>query len=417
MVTLCVFILSQSIISGFDQSNLTRLITFIGRAFIYLLSMGTMIFNHMGSTTRGYRKKDTITIFGYIKLPKYLENWQQSANLVLTICLIIMLASEPILHCLSEDGGQLFNDVCPAVKDTKFFPYSVFTMFAMMLYYILLIDLAVFNNRVSAYVLVCGRMLAELGLFLLALAAVLLTLSSSLSCLEQTQEEFKSIGTASLALWEMILGMYSQADFTRLHDEPVILVGVYGYLVLGMVFLLNLLVAQLTCAYNAIYTDMVGYARLKRVRIVCDTMPSVKLKKFERFVDSLELAKRIEFNEGDVGVSGGIQLQEPSSQNPTTTDTIKRFGGSTSPTIKWPEEEGGGDDDSDRFQRLEDLIKKVGDEISKSSHGVKKVRGGASSSGMSGSGGGAGGSAEAGQDHGSGAEGSGAEAGEEDAEE
>jgi len=255
-------------------------------------------------------------------------------------------------------------------------------------------------------------MLAELGLFLLALAAVLLTLSSSFSCLEQKQPEFKSIGSGLMALWEMILAMYSQADFTRLHDEPVILVGVYGYLVLGMVFLLNLLVAQLTCAYNAIYTDMVGYARLKRVRIVCDTMPSVKLKKFENFVDSLELAKRIEFNEGDVGVSAGIQLQEPSSQNPTTTDTIKRFGGSTSPTIKLPEEEGGGDDDSDRFQRLEDLIKKVGDEISKSSHKVKKAKGGASSSGMSGSGGGAGAGDSGGHD-GSGAEGSGMEAADE----
>jgi len=242
------------------------------------------------------------------------------------------------------------------------------------------------------------------------LAAVLLTLSSSFSCLEQKQPEFKSIGSGLMALWEMILAMYSQADFTRLHDEPVILAGVYGYLVLGMVFLLNLLVAQLTCAYNAIYIDMVGYARLKRVRIVCDTMPSVKLKKFESFVNYLELSKRIEFNEGDVGVSGGIQLQESSSANPTTTDTIKRFGGSTSPTIKWPEEEGG-DDEADRFQRLEDLIKKVGETLSKSSGKKHKNKGGASSSGMSGGAGGSG-TADA---HGSSAEGSGMEEGADEA--
>ena len=42
-------------------------------------------------------------------------------------------------------------------------------MVAMFLYYSLLIDLVVFSNRVSAFVLVCGRMLGEVGLFLLAL--------------------------------------------------------------------------------------------------------------------------------------------------------------------------------------------------------------------------------------------------------
>merc|ERR1719265_1961002 len=98
-------------------------------------------------------------------------------------CLIIMLASEPILHCLDDDGDKLFNATCKASKDIKFFPYSFFTMIAMMLYYILLIDLAVFSNRVSAYVLVCGRMLVELALFLLALTLVLLTLASGFSCL------------------------------------------------------------------------------------------------------------------------------------------------------------------------------------------------------------------------------------------
>jgi len=145
---------------------------------------------------------------------------------------------------------------------------------------------------------------------------------------------------------------------------------------------------------------MMGYARLKRIRIICDSMPSVTQKKWTDFVDSLELRKRIEFNEGDVGLPGGIQVLEPASANPTTVDTIRRFGGTTSPTVKWPEEEGSGDDENDKFSRVEDLIKKLGDQAAKAaSSGVKKVKGGASSSGMSGGGGGGsgagGGSAEA----------------------
>merc|ERR1712086_257324 len=100
-------------------------------------------------------------------------------------------------------------------------------MIAMMLYYLLLIDLAMFNNRVSAYVLVCGRMLAELSLFLIALASVLVTLSCAFACLKQEEPEFKNIHTGFLSLWEMLLAMYSTADYERLHNESVILAGCY----------------------------------------------------------------------------------------------------------------------------------------------------------------------------------------------
>merc|ERR1719230_2507626 len=100
----------------------------------------------------------------------------------------------------------------------------------MMLYYLLLIDLAVFNNRVSAYVLVCGRMLAELALFLIAEVAVLLTLSIAFSCLKQREPEFMSITTGFQALWEMLLVMFSTDDYARFHREPVILIGCYAYL-------------------------------------------------------------------------------------------------------------------------------------------------------------------------------------------
>ena len=40
----------------------------------------------------------------------------------------------------------------------------------------------------------------------------------------------------------------------------MVLVVVFVFLVTVVVFLLNMLVAQLTCAYEAVYVDMVGYA-------------------------------------------------------------------------------------------------------------------------------------------------------------
>merc|ERR1719238_2073592 len=244
----------------------------------------------------------------------------------------------------------MFSPYCDEIKGVSGIYYTM-NMVAMILYYTLLLDLAVFNNRVSAYVLVCGRMLVEIALFLLAMFSVLLTLSSALSCLEQEDESFQNIGAGFMALWEMLLGMFSTDHYKSLHDIPVVLLGVYGYLVTSAVFLFNLLIAQLCCSYDAIYADMVGYARLKRCRIIVETMPAVTPKRWNFFKESLGFENRIEFNEGDIGVAGGIQVQEASNAHPTTVDTIKRVGGTTSVLAQWPIDEN--DMEDDKFGKLE----------------------------------------------------------------
>merc|ERR1719343_1368984 len=292
-----------------------------------------------------------------------------------------MLATEPILHCFGVEDVDMFSPYCKEVNGVSGVYYTL-NMLAMILYYTLLLDLAVFNNRVSAYVLVCGRMLVEIALFLLAMFAVLLTLSSALSCLEQEDEAFQNIGNGMMSLWEMLLRMFSTDHYKSLHDIPVVLIGVYVYLVTTAVFLFNLLIAQLCCSYDAIYADMVGYARLKRCRIIVETMPSVTPKRWGMFKDSLGLDHRIEFNEGDIGVAGGFQVMEPANAHPTTMDYIKRVGGTTSPLAQWPEEEG--DVEDDKFGKLEALVKKAMDTMTAKHTKSRKKGAGDSSAGGSG---------------------------------
>merc|ERR1719181_2012356 len=191
--------------------------------------------------------------------------------------------------------------------------------------------------------------------------------------------------------------MFSTDHYKQLHDLPVVLVGVYGYLVATAVFLFNLFIAQLKCSYNAIYADMVGYARLKRCRIIVETMPAVTPKRWNFFKESLGFENRIEFNEGDIGVAGGIQVQEAANAHPTTVDTIKRVGGTTSALAQWPAEEGDAEDD--KFGKLEALIKKAMDTMTaNNSKKANKTGGGSSAaegSGAAGEGSGAGEEAEA----------------------
>merc|ERR1719436_1598017 len=166
-----------------------------------------------------------------------------------------------------------------------------------------------------------------------------------------------------------MLQIFSGEKYEKLYHEWSILWGCFAYLIVSQIFLLNMLVAQLSCAYDAVYSDMVGYARLKRILIIVESMPQVSAKRWTRWTQSLSFEQRIEFNEGDIGLANGIATTEAASLNPTTQDQIKRFGGSTSPSIQWPEEDNAGDDDSDKFERLENLIKRTMERITKAGGG------------------------------------------------
>merc|ERR1719333_164801 len=207
-----------------------------------------------------------------------------------------------------EARDRLFYQQC-ADADGFQMPYSIFSMLAMVLYFALVIDLAVLATKVSAYVLVCIRMLSEVSLFLLALAAVLLAFASGISVIKHDQDDFAGIHKGLLALLEMTMRMYDGTHYELYESDALVLVCVFIFLITIMVFLLNMLVAQLTCAYEAVYSGMIGYARLERIEIIVGIMPVVSEKRWRSFCENLRLDQKCEFNAGDIGVTGGMQLQ------------------------------------------------------------------------------------------------------------
>merc|ERR1719407_319721 len=196
LFTLLVFITSQSILEHLhdnDNSAVERSLVFGCRVFIYLLTMTQLLWSHIRDSVRAYRKKDTIKI-GFIAIPRYLKQWQDAANFSLTVSLVVMCCMEPIFHCWGspEANDQMFYEFCASKKDMRF-PYTVFSMFAMFLSYVLLIDLTVISTRISAFSLVCVRMLSEVALFIIALAVAILTFACSMSVLKQDSSDFAGI--------------------------------------------------------------------------------------------------------------------------------------------------------------------------------------------------------------------------------
>jgi len=305
---------------------------------------------------------------------------------VLAICLVLMLILEPMIHCLSAEPEKLFYPHCKEAKDLKD-AYAIVSAIAMLLYWLLLTDLTVFSMRFSAFLLVIGRVVSEVGLFLGALIYLIVTFSSAISSLNQKLKDFAGMHLGALSLWEIALGMYPTSHFEAVVKEEFAMIAVSCFVILTAIFLVNLLIAQLNGAYHVIYEDMVGYARLNRAAIIVTTLEQVPEKRWSRFLQAQKFEERLEFGEGDIGLPGGLQVTEPSNVNPTTVDAIRRFGGSTSRAMPWPAEDSLDEGDADKFDRLEKLIVRATKNMG-SSGGRKK--GGSSSAGASGSGGGSG---------------------------
>ena len=70
----------------------------------------------------------------------------------------------------------------------------------------------------------------------------------------------------------MFIRMYIVDHYVSMMADPVLFDCAALFLTISIVFLLYMLIAQPTCAYQAVYVDMVGYARLERIEIIVETM-------------------------------------------------------------------------------------------------------------------------------------------------
>jgi hypothetical protein len=88
--------------------------------------------------------------------------------------------------------------------------------------------------------------------------------------------------------------------------------------------------------------------------------------------DSFEFNKRVEFDVGDLGLPGCIQVVESVTAHRWSLeklDRIFRYAGDTNPKLPWPEDESTSDDDPTR--KLKALIDDCTNRLGKT-HGIMK---------------------------------------------
>ena len=214
LMMLCVFAAGQAILHNRNVAACTeaeRLAIFSCRCTFYLGSLCHMILREIRLMVRDCRNGAMLRFFG-TPVPQFLCSAQELGNLLLALLLIFMCIYEPIWWCIDDmfgdfAGAGLFTTSCPAGlarQDT----YGAFSCAAMLLYCLLILDLSILSMRFSSFVLLCGRVVIEVGLFLLAASFLVLSFALGISTLSWQSPNFKGLGQATFSLTAMTLGLY-----------------------------------------------------------------------------------------------------------------------------------------------------------------------------------------------------------------
>jgi hypothetical protein len=379
IMSLIIFLVCQSILpklaTNADEDKYIRIMVFAGRVITYGGSMLRLVLRHTKKTSWSYYHRHLIWK-GWFPFPKYLSDPYDMGSFLLMLLLMAMSTREPMLYCLESNAFPTWE--CAEAADKEYM-YAVFSMIAMVLHWVLIVDMAVFSTKLSAFLLVCTTVLGEVGRFMIALGFLLLTFGSAIACLRRDHPDFRDVPNSTVSLFAITLVLMPR-DYRELQYDPPLLFAIFLFVTASVILLLNLLIAQLNCSYEFIYQDMVGFARLNRAQVIVESLQTCSKVRWDRFVRSLKLDQRVEFNEGDKGIPGAIQLNEPASLNPITTEQILRYGGTCSPEMRWPEDKR--TDNKDRFERMESLVKKAMRKVNKmtnTGHGSSGNAGGSGS--------------------------------------
>jgi len=371
LMTLCLFFVSQSLMKGkkdSEESLEVNVARFALRLWLYIPSLSGLFYSLV---------KDIVTDIawgrmsrtGCAPIPKTLTSVKQVGRLLLTFVLIGMFVFEPILWCSSTwmNSSQvlIFSTECGIDEVSKV--YSAFSAIGMVLFWLLLADFTVFSMRLSAFSLVCGWVVGEVLLFVLALLFLILTFATALSSIRSDLKDYDGVLAWIDVLLEVSLGIFPESEYAVIKDELPKFVSLSLFLALVTIFLLSLLVAQLTESYRTMFADMTGFARLNRASVVVSVMAEARQARWASFLRTLNFGERLEFNEGDVGPAGGVQIQEPANEHTVTQDSILRYGGPTAPTVPWPEDDRNAEVSTDdklqhmenRLERMEKLLTKL----------------------------------------------------------
>eukprot|EP00434_Breviolum_minutum_P018136 symbB.v1.2.015999.t1/scaffold1207.1/size131524/1 len=256
LCTTVIFVLGQSVLPYLPGSEATRVVTFVCRALIYLYFMVGLIYDRAKHVYQAIKKGDLAPVGG-IRIPRrWVDDWQETVSLVLTVLLVVMFFVEPMILCLQSDDGP-FRLTCDQAKDLQQ-PYEILSMIALLLQFSLIMDVAAISTRLSSWVLLASQVLPEFVMTCLACIFLILTFSCSVSASMEAPEDFDNILSSLMTFFKLAVSMYPASSFVALEENLLVLLITSAFRLVVIFFLMKLLIAQLTCLLVFSFTTRVG---------------------------------------------------------------------------------------------------------------------------------------------------------------
>lgn len=329
------------------------------RLLVYVVGLGRLLYWH---TMQFYRSSmsNEVKNFACLRVPRYLLQGQGMVSFLLMINMTCMIMAEPMIHCLGSTQ-DIVDFSCEAWTDEMSFAYAVFLVAGIFLYTILVLDIGNISIELCEYRVLCLHALKQVMLCIGAISITTFIFSFAITAMVLTHEganlmghEWAEMGSTMSTLAQLALGLMDLGELHHLsEDSPFLLVVVALFVLVVYSFFFNLLISQFCGVYSSLSADIKGHARLARGQIILETLKVIDMKRWTAFLSSLALDRCVDFEEGDIGLAGGIKAFEPALEHPVSKDQIVRFGGQTNPSLPWPEH-GSGQDSS-----MESMIQKT----------------------------------------------------------
>jgi len=192
----------------------------------------------------------------------------------------------------------------------------------------------VISTRLAALTYTIGQLFSHVGRFMVLMGIVIMSFAAALSGLQEPG--FEDIGDSAMTLLRYFLSLAPPSEYeTDGYGDALLVL----FAIVIQVGLLSILIAQLALAYEQLSEDKAGYAKMNRA-FVCVEVDSCIPMSFRRKIwDAFDFFKPIEFDNGDEGPSGGVQVYELASVRASPKykpDRIIRCTGTADPHDPWP---------------------------------------------------------------------------------
>ncbi|GAQ91211.1 cytochrome b5 isoform [Klebsormidium nitens] len=265
-----------------------------------------------------------------VLLPVHFLSVMQFVKLIMTSLVLVSIGFE---HTWNKGDGVTESILIATA--------TIAYCFQMLHYYLA-------SNELSSFVFTLSRMLYDLVKFLAVFLLIWIGFALAFYILLRTQPkadgstvDFTDVHWSFTTFFIMLFG-YAEFEFRQIEDrrlQGVAIVLWFIYLMLANLLLLNLLIAQFSTTYEAVYKASYAVALRKLCNELLAIEGTLSVEERRKHYNRLKFDEPLEFDEFDMGPPGGIQLLQdvdPSADDTDDSDRIERYPGKASPDLPWP---------------------------------------------------------------------------------